>query len=204
MLARSQELLLMNHSLTFISADGARGVMASPSGDLDRGTPETEVLLDNGQTLRVPTNRLARNPDGSYSLEQVTLPVIAEVVEVNKRVVPTGAVRIQKTVSEREEVVDPPLYTETYEVRHILLNREIEGPIAIRQEGDTTIYPVVEEVLVVTKQLVLREEVHVTRRIAESHRPERILLRSEEIAVERIAFDVDATEAQRDPQTGEG
>lgn len=187
----------MTAPLAFTGADGLHGVISSRSGVLDMTTPETEILLNNGETLRVPTNRLARNSDGSYSLEEVTLPVIEEVVEVNKRVVPTGAVRIHKTTSAREETVDVPLYSETFDVRHVPLNRVIDGPAPIRQEGDTIIYPVVEEVLVVSKQLILREEVHVTRRVSESHRPERVQLLREEITVERIAFDKSETEALR-------
>lgn len=41
-----------------------------------------------------------------------------------------------------------------------------EAP-APRQEGSTTIYPLVEERLVVVKELVLREEICVTREITE-------------------------------------
>lgn len=36
----------------------------------------------------------------------------------------------------------------------------------IRTEGDVTIVPVLEEVLVVEKRLVLKEELHIRRRVA--------------------------------------
>jgi stress response protein YsnF len=55
----------------------------------------------------------------------------------------------------------------------------------IRIEGDVTIYPVVEEVLVVERRLVLREEVHVTRRRRVEHVGEDVPVRRTEARVER-------------------
>ncbi|MDB5301088.1 MAG: hypothetical protein JWO87_2751, partial [Phycisphaerales bacterium] len=57
----------------------------------------------------------------------------------------------------------------------------------VRREGDTLIVPLVEEVLVVEKRLVLREEVRVTTRRSQTHQPQRVTLRSEEAEIERIA-----------------
>jgi stress response protein YsnF len=70
-------------------------------------------------------------------------------------------------------------------------------PAAIRQEGDTTIYPVMEEVVVVEKRLRLVEEVRVTQRRATRHVREQVALRREEIVVEREAAPRDA---DRDPE----
>jgi stress response protein YsnF len=43
----------------------------------------------------------------------------------------------------------------------------------------------VEEVLVVEKRLMLREEIHIRKQRIEMHQPQRITLRSEEVQVER-------------------
>ena len=67
------------------------------------------------------------------------------------------------------------------------VGRWIAAPADIRQEGETTIYPVVEEVLVVEKRLRLVEEVHVTRRRATRQVREEVSLRHEEILVEHDA-----------------
>jgi stress response protein YsnF len=45
---------------------------------------------------------------------------------------------------------------------------------------------VLEEVLVVEKRLLLKEEVRITKRRIETHMPQRVILRREEVAVERI------------------
>jgi len=48
------------------------------------------------------------------------------------------------------------------------------------------IVPILEEVLVVEKRLVLKEELHIRRRRAEVSNPQRIVLRTEEATVEHV------------------
>jgi stress response protein YsnF len=48
------------------------------------------------------------------------------------------------------------------------------------------IIPVLEEVLVVEKRLMLREEVRITRRRSEVHETQEVMLRSESVSVERL------------------
>src|SRR5581483_12103193 len=55
------------------------------------------------------------------------------------------------------------LFTEEVQVEHIPVNRIVETRPGVRQEGDVTIVPVIEEVITVQKRLLLREEVRVTR-----------------------------------------
>ena len=43
------------------------------------------------------------------------------------------------------------------------IDREVEAAPAVRTAGDTTVVPVLEEVLVVEKRLVLKEEVRIRR-----------------------------------------
>ena len=62
----------------------------------------------------------------------------------------------------------------------------MEGPIPVREENGTTIISVVEEVLVVEKRWMLREEIHIRKRRTETHQPQQITLRSEDVQVERI------------------
>ena len=114
------------------------------------------------------------------------VPILAEDVVVGKRTVETGRVRVHKTVQEREEIVDEPLAQETVEVERVPINRVIERPIPTRQEGDVTIISVTKEVLVVEKRLMFTEEVRITRRKTEFREPQRVILHSEEIAVEHI------------------
>lgn len=115
-----------------------------------------------------------------------TLRLLAEEVSVGKEQRETGRVRIQVVTHRREEDVELPLSKETVEVERVAINRPIERIPAVREEGDVTIMPVVEEVVTITRQLVLKEELHVRRvRSTEVHR-ERVVLRRQEAVVTRI------------------
>ena len=51
------------------------------------------------------------------------------------------------------------------------------------------IIPVFEEVLVVEKRLLLREEVHLSKRTARSNVPQTVVLRHEVVDIERLEAD---------------
>ncbi len=109
-----------------------------------------------------------------------------ETLSVGKRRVERGRVRIATRVTEHEKIIRQSLEREDVEVVRVPVDREVEARPEIRQDGDTTIIPVVEEVLVVERRLMLREEIHVRRskRTVQAEQP--VTLRSEEAVVERI------------------
>jgi len=182
---------------------GLRGIIES--GDPAR--PDTEptavIRLDDGRRIVVPVTLMTQQADGTYAVPigpadvdrlrfkgpgaTAVIPVVVEELEVATRIVETGRVQISKRVHEREEVVDLPLLREEVDIQRVAVNRVVEGPVTIRQEGDTTIIPVVEEVLVVEKRLMLKEELRITKRRVEEHRPQRVTLRTEDATVERLA-----------------
>ncbi|MDB4930158.1 MAG: hypothetical protein JWM10_2642 [Myxococcaceae bacterium] len=174
--------------------DGVMGRVEAWQPD-DGGGAKALVLLDDGKRMWVPGTALAARPDGGYTLPlgrahldaaAVVIPVMAERVDVGRRVVETGVVRVRKVVHEREELVDRSVTRETVRVDRVPMNRAVEGPMEPRQEGDTLVIPVVEEVLVVERRYVLKEEVRVVRqRVTEPAEAQRVTLRREEIVVER-------------------
>jgi uncharacterized protein (TIGR02271 family) len=118
--------------------------------------------------------------------DSIVVPVVVEELEVQKRVVETGKVRITKIVHERETLVDEPLLRENVAISRMPMQRVVEGPIPVREENGTTIISVVEEVLVVEKRWMLREEIHIRKQRTETHQPQPITLRSEDVQVERV------------------
>lgn len=56
---------------------------------------------------------------------------------------------------------------------------------AITQEGDTTIIPVVEEILVVERRFLLKEEVHIRRVTTKQRHQETVVLRKQEALITR-------------------
>lgn len=172
----------------------ARSVLLT-TGVLDPFSALTEIHLADGRILRLPTALLegataeALNGDlsaaGTNSGGMVTIPLIEERLQVSRRTVTTGTVRLEKTVQSFETQLDEPLAVRTFDIERVVLNTPVESAPAVRQEGDTTVYPVVEEQLILTKQLVLKEELRVTRRDTERRDTQTVVLRREHISVER-------------------
>ena len=128
------------------------------------------------------------NPErtGRLVAEKV-VPIIEETAVVYKERVTTDTVRLHKRVHKDEQILDIPVQTEAIEVERVPVGRWIETPAVVRHEGNTTVYPVVEEVLVVEKRLRLVEEVRITQRQATRHVREEVVLRREEITVDHMA-----------------
>jgi uncharacterized protein (TIGR02271 family) len=143
---------------------------------------------DNTYYLPVPVSELRGQAayENGWSSQLAVVPVVEEEVVVDKRLIEKGRVRIAKHVREYEEVVNEPLLDEEVEVRHVPINRVVDGPVAVRYEGDTMIVPLLHEVLLVRKRLVLREEVHITKKQSEVREPQRVAVRREEVEVERV------------------
>ncbi|HET9646110.1 MAG TPA: DUF2382 domain-containing protein, partial [Burkholderiaceae bacterium] len=93
-----------------------------------------------------------------------------------------------------EEVVsvDEPVATEVTGIERIEMNCPVDAEVTVRHEGDVVIFPVVEERLVTRKQLVLIEEIRVTRRTRPRSEPQQVTLKREEVIAECL-----------DPESGE-
>ena len=89
------------------------------------------------------------------------LPIVEETATLSKRDVVTGRVKVHTRTGTQEELVSAALERTDVSVTRVPVDREIEEAPPIRTQGDVTIIPVVEEILVVEKRLVLREEIHI-------------------------------------------
>jgi uncharacterized protein (TIGR02271 family) len=132
---------------------------------------------------------------GRRDEQAMTVPVVEERAVVRKRKRITGAVLAQTVVHDREEVLDVPVEHEELVVERVTLDRLLDAPASVRQEGDTTVIPVHEEVLVVEKRLKLVGEVRVTRRRTTRQESHRVVLRREEVDVKRDAIADDPASA---------
>lgn len=129
---------------------------------------------------------LAQEPGGAEAALEVVLPVMAERLQVSKRLQDTGGVRVTTQVRERAEEIEVPLRREEIDVQRLPVGRYIDEPAQTRFEGDTLIVPVMEEVLVVEKRLLLKEELYVRRSAIVAPHRERHVLRAEELTVEAL------------------
>ena len=92
------------------------------------------------------------------------IPVIQEEAHITKREIDTEQVRVRTSFEQETVTVRDTVSREHVEVRRIAVEREVAEAPPVREEGDVTIVPVLEERLVVEKRLFLVEEIHLVRR----------------------------------------
>jgi stress response protein YsnF len=114
------------------------------------------------------------------------IPVVEEQAVVLKHKKLTEGVRVRTVVHEDDEVVNELLTTEEVEVERTTLDRWVDAAVPIRQEGETTIITLVEEVVVVEKRLRATEELRITKQKSIRREPQRVTLRREDVVVERL------------------
>jgi len=192
-----------------VDKNGLRGTVVEDGPPV--GDPATQLLVrfETGQQVVVPKTLLKRQKDGQFHLaldiaellgnshsdspvqlvgeSEVVVPIVEERLKVATSQTDTNRIEIRKTVEEHRERVDQPLLTEEVQIERVALNRPLDEPVAVRQEGDTLVVPLLEEVLVVEKRLILREEVRITKVRQETHAPQEVTLRKEQVEVVRTS-----------------
>ena len=175
---------------TVVAADGEVGtveqIIADPTtGELDRlvvRTPDARrVDIPAGLIAASSTAREVRltgaaalldEPGGHDAQNRVleavgdrlVVPVREEVLAPTTRPVEVGTVRIHKRVETVPVEMAVDVMRDDVTVERVAVDQPVDAVPPPRHEGDTLIIPIVEEVLVTEKRLVLREEVRVTRR----------------------------------------
>ncbi len=120
---------------------------------------------------------------------KIVLPVLQEELHVGVNTVDTGrGVRVHKTVSEQVRQIEQTLVSHAVDVQRVAIDKIVslsEAPVA-RQEGDTLIVPIFEEILVVEKRLRIKEELHIKTTAHQEQFTDSVVLRSENVAIERF------------------
>jgi uncharacterized protein (TIGR02271 family) len=160
------------------------------------------------QFLRRDRKEPTASTIGSYSTESkakacgpmmredngtIVVPLLAEDVAIVKQQLITGRVDVSTVSHQREHLVDELLMREFVEIERVPVGQIVENAPQVREEGDTLIIPVVEEVVTVERRLILKEEVRVRRvRTTEKHQ-ERVHLRRQEAVISRHSSKMDTT-----------
>lgn len=139
-------------------------------------TQQPGNTISGSDTQQEPANALA-------SGETRVLPVLEEQLDIRKVAVETGAVRVRKIVHEESRTVDMSLMQEEVSITRVPVNKVVEDKFQSRQEGDTLVIPIFKEV--VTRHLVLVEEVRITTRRTPKTSTQELTLKREEAVVER-------------------
>jgi uncharacterized protein (TIGR02271 family) len=127
------------------------------------------------------------SPTAQDPLEETeVIPLAEEELRVDKRTVTTGKVRIRTIVDVETELARATLDGEKVEVTRVPVDRMVDQPPDIRTENDVTIIPIVEEVLIVEKRLLLKEELHVRKTKTTEDVEIPVELRKQRAVIERI------------------
>ena len=118
--------------------------------------------------------------------EQASIPIVQEKLTVAKRTVETGRVRIRTVIDEKLVRVSEKLERDDVTIERVSVNREVTQAPKIREENGVLIVPVLEEVVVVEKRLLLKEELHVHRNRRSDVVDEAVRVRSMRAETERV------------------
>ena len=148
--------------------------------------PPASVPLNDEEQVPVLDDALRSS---ARTVSEEVVPLVEETAIIGKRQVVTGRVRVQTVTDTIEELAHADVQRESVEVTRVPIDRMVETAPEIRTEGDVTILPVVEEVLIVEKRLVLKEELHIRRRVTTEAAEVPVTLRKQRAIVERVAPD---------------
>ena len=178
---------------TIIDEAGVRGRIREFIVDED-GVGEVSVELASGVRVTLPSDLLHPEDKGGYRIatrwtqlataDAVDIPIAVEEVSVTKQIVERQSMKIRRRVVTEDQLVETPLWDERISVERVPVNAYVDQIPGPRQEGDTLIIPRVEEEVVVTKRLIVREELRV--RVIREQRIERttVSVRRHEIEIE--------------------
>ena len=121
------------------------------------------------------------------------LQLHAERLEVRRQVKQTGSVRVAIQTRTRNEQVDEQLNRRDALVERVAIDRFVDEMPQVREEGRTTVIPVVEEILV--RRLFLKEEVRITCVDTMHAHRETVALRTQDVVISRTG----PAEAAADP-----
>lgn len=154
-------------------ATGQIGRVLTTARFLDDRAEKT-VLLENGNELKVPASALEVRKDGSFFLkDSANFFPTSQPQALERNVQPAAPDQVASNgnaalpwseSAAKPQIPAEALFKSGYDIQTVNIDKLLEGPAQERQEGDTLILPVVEEVWVVEKKLYLRQEIRITKR----------------------------------------
>jgi uncharacterized protein (TIGR02271 family) len=163
------------------------------------------VEFNDGSRMVVSEQAITYQNDGTYYLalgtatdarnltaitesnDDMVIQVLAEELNVQKEQIERSKVRVNKRIETREETVDVPVIHEEVVVERVPINKLVEDIVPeARHEDGVIVIPLIEEVLVVEKRLLIREEVRVSKQRKTENVSQSVTLRREVVDVERV------------------
>jgi stress response protein YsnF len=124
-------------------------------------------------------------PDREQQTKDLRIPLHVEEISVSRREIKKANIQVALVTGTREQLIAEELTQVRVEIERVPINRTVAVAPPTRQEGDITIIPVMEEIVVVERRLVLKEEVRVRRVSTKQQHQETVVLRQQEAVVTR-------------------
>ena len=122
------------------------------------------------------------------------IQLLEEELSITKRPVVTGRLKVATRTLTHDEVAEVTLERDVLDVSRVPVGQFVDVAPKVRTEGDTTIVPIVEERLVMVKQLYLNEKLHIRHSVERETFQEVVPLRSQHAVVEHVDADGRVTE----------
>jgi uncharacterized protein (TIGR02271 family) len=117
--------------------------------------------------------------------EKAIISIHEEKMHLSKEVVEKRKITIHKKVNTETVSHDVPLLHDHVQIEHIPVNKEVTEIPKIRETGNVTIIPIIEEVAVITKKIMLVKEIHITKEQIETLEHIETALRSESVTIDK-------------------
>ena len=130
-------------------------------------------------------DRMAEETNSEHQ-DEVVVRLHAEEVSVAKKRVVTGQVKVEAITRENEQLVEELLEQDHVEIGRTAIGKQVDKAPEVREEGDTLIIPILEEIVVVERRLVLKEEVRIRRVREKQPYRERVVVRKQEAVITRL------------------
>lgn len=182
-----------------------QGTVVTVHATSDKEAEKAADILDDYGTIDANDMAGARTETANLDSDS-TIDVVEENLEVGKRQVNTGGVRVRSRIVERPVEEHVRLRSEHVDVeRHPVNRAATEADLANFKEGTIEMTETAEKA-VVSKDARVVEEVHVDKTVEEHDEVIKDTVRSTEVDVEKVAGDKTATltEEQRLAQDKKG
>ncbi|MDU2732669.1 MAG: DUF2382 domain-containing protein [Mixta calida] len=126
-------------------------------------------------------------PQQDEAEQHEIIPLAEEQAEVTTTRVVDRRIRIHRSTTTAEKLLETELWHEEVEIKHIAKNETLEEGYypQVRQEGDVLIVPVIEEQVEIIRRHILKEEVHIHKLKKNEQFQQKVTLRSQEIEISK-------------------
>jgi uncharacterized protein (TIGR02271 family) len=116
------------------------------------------------------------------------IPLLQEQLTLDRREVEIGRVRVHLATTTENATLREPVWHERVEIQRVAIGRQVGEAPGVREEenGAVLVVPVLEEILVTERRIILKEEIRIHRVTTNETIEKTVALHSQTATVERL------------------